>query len=144
MELGVATYIIIVLIRRSNRHGVLLNLLQFVCNYYNHQVRRKMSWTPGDWMCGRCQHSNFKRRDTCQLCGYPKCGGPDPSTFTCNTPVKAGDWFCTNVNCGVHNFASRSSCYMCGALKSYHTGVCGGPDSSYPPGWKPGDWICPR
>nr|GEU77490.1 zinc finger Ran-binding domain-containing protein 2-like [Tanacetum cinerariifolium] len=22
----------------------------------------------GDWMCGACQHSNFKKRDVCQIC----------------------------------------------------------------------------
>ncbi|KAJ6435283.1 hypothetical protein OIU84_000467 [Salix udensis] len=26
----------------------------------------------GDWMCSACQHLNFKKREMCQLCGYPK------------------------------------------------------------------------
>ncbi|GKV00727.1 hypothetical protein SLEP1_g13367 [Rubroshorea leprosula] len=99
-----------------------------------------MSWTGGDWICAACQHQNFKKRETCHRCGYPKFGGPDVSTFLYNrTEVLAGDWYCSNVNCRAHNYASRTSCYRCGALKNIDYG-----DSSCPPGWKAGDWICPR
>ncbi|KAH7546432.1 uncharacterized protein LOC107429132 isoform X1 [Ziziphus jujuba] len=113
-----------------------------------------MSWGGGDWMCGACQHLNFKKRDACQRCQYPKYGGPDPSTYGCNrTEVLAGDWYCNAINCGVHNYASRSNCYRCGALKNdysgaYEAGMIGsadyGSDASVPPGWKTGDWICNR
>lgn len=105
-----------------------------------------MSWTGGDWMCAACQHQNFKKRDTCQRCGYPKFGGPDASTYLYNrTEVLAGDWYCTAINCGAHNYASRSNCYRCGALKSdyaYGNMMAYGADGSAPPGWKTGDWIC--
>ncbi|KAL6223923.1 hypothetical protein ACLB2K_002780 [Fragaria x ananassa] len=103
-----------------------------------------MSWAGGDWMCGACQHLNFKKREACQRCGYPRYGGPDPSTYGCNrTEVLAGDWFC---NCGAHNYAQRPNCFRCAALKNDY---CGGynmmaPDGSAPPGWKAGDWICTR
>ncbi|CAL0330514.1 unnamed protein product [Lupinus luteus] len=113
-----------------------------------------MSWSRGDWICGICEHINFKKRDACQSCGYPKLGGPDPSTFQCNkTETLAGDWFCTAMKCGAHNYASRSNCFRCGALKDdYYSGYEGNmtgsgghvSDCSLPPGWKNGDWICPR
>ncbi|KAF4369403.1 hypothetical protein F8388_004595 [Cannabis sativa] len=103
-----------------------------------------MSWTgSGDWMCGACQHVNFKKRDQCQRCQYPKYGGPDPSTYCYNnrTEVLAGDWFC---NCGSHNYASRSQCFRCGSIKNDYGGgygaqmmtAYGSDNSSAPPGWK--------
>nr|TKS06934.1 transcription initiation factor TFIID subunit 15-like [Populus alba] len=99
----------------------------------------------GDWMCSACQHLNFKKRETCQLCGYPKYGGPDPATYICNaTKVLAGDWYCPAINCQAHNYASRSSCYSCGTLKSGHAAGGYASDGSDPPGWKTGDWICNR
>ncbi|KAL5185961.1 hypothetical protein HKD37_05G011926 [Glycine soja] len=106
-----------------------------------------MSWYGGDWMCGVCEHINFKKRETCQSCRYPKYGGTDPSTYRYNkTEALAGDWFC---NCGAHNYASRSSCYRCGAIKDYYCsgyGTKSGEYGSYtfPLGWKNGDWLCPR
>ncbi|KAJ6742774.1 ZINC FINGER PROTEIN [Salix viminalis] len=112
----------------------------------------RMSWTAGgDWMCSACQHQNFKKRETCQRCGYPKYGGPDPATYICNaTKVLAGDWYCTAMNCQAHNYASRSSCYSCGALKNDHaaggygSNAYGSDGSADPPGWKTGDWVCTR
>lgn len=102
-----------------------------------------MNWSGGDWMCGVCEHVNFKKREACQRCGYPKYGGPDPSTYDqyniihskSTDEVLAGDWYC---NCGAHNYASRSSCYRCNsnAYKSLDIGAL--------PGWKSGDWICSR
>jgi len=110
-----------------------------------------MSWTGGDWMCGACQHVNFKKRDACQRCGYPKYGGPDPSKYGCNrTEVLAGDWYC---NCGAHNYASRPNCYRCSSMKNDYGGAAYsmmpsaegyGSDASAPPGWKSGDWMCNR
>ncbi|KAI4379456.1 hypothetical protein MLD38_005751 [Melastoma candidum] len=113
--------------------------------------KKKMSWSGGDWMCAACQHQNFKKREACQRCGYPKFGGPDVAMYLCNrTEVLAGDWYCTSLGCGAHNYASRPTCYRCGALKSDYAGgniippgFC--PDGSVmPPGWKTGDWICTR
>ena len=113
-----------------------------------------MSWSGGDWMCNACQHINFKKRDACQNCGYPKIGGPDPETYRYNwTETLAGDWYCSGMNCGAHNYASRTSCYRCGALKNGYSCAFGGNmdasggygyDCNYPPGWKTGDWICTR
>ncbi|KAJ8751300.1 hypothetical protein K2173_016482 [Erythroxylum novogranatense] len=100
-----------------------------------------MSWTGGDWLCGACQHQNFKKREACQRCQYPKYGGPDVATYLYNrTEVLAGDWYCT---CGAHNYASRMSCYRCGATKIDGGSICG-PDGGVPPGWKSGDWVCSR
>ncbi|KAF3633119.1 putative zinc finger CCCH domain-containing protein 32-like [Capsicum annuum] len=50
------------------------------------------------------------------------------------------------MNCGSHNYASRSNCYRCGALKSDYYGITAGYgyDSSALPGWKSGYWICSR
>ncbi|CAN1787226.1 hypothetical protein LINPERHAP1_LOCUS17556 [Linum perenne] len=99
-------------------------------------------------MCGACQHQNFKKRESCQRCGYPKYGGPDVTTYLYNrTDVLAGDWYCIAINCGAHNYASRTSCYRCGSVKNdiyANTAVYGSADSGSPPGWKSGDWICAR
>lgn len=102
-------------------------------------------------MCGACQHQNFKKREACQRCGYPKYGGPDVSTYLydnsySSVEVLAGDWYCSAMNCGVVNYASRTNCYRCGSLKNdfagnYNTMGC---DGTVPPGWKTGDWICTR
>ncbi|QCD80660.1 hypothetical protein DEO72_LG2g982 [Vigna unguiculata] len=106
-----------------------------------------MSWSGGDWMCGVCEHINFKKREACQSCGYPKYGGPDPSTYRYKkTEALAGDWFC---NCGGHNYAGRSRCYKCGAVKDHYSSVYGSNSGEYgshtfPPGWKNGDWLCTR
>jgi hypothetical protein len=124
---------------------------------------------PGDWNCRSCQHLNFQRRDSCQRCGDPKSsdrgefggfggrGGSSTFGFT-GSDVRPGDWYCSTGNCGAHNFASRSSCFKCGAFKDdlagggydsdisrsrgFGVGVGGG--SSGRPGWKSGDWICSR
>ncbi|CAN1215499.1 hypothetical protein LINPERPRIM_LOCUS250 [Linum perenne] len=99
-----------------------------------------MSWTGGDWMCPACQHQNFKKRESCQRCGYPKYGGPDVAEYLYNrTEVLAGDWYCPAINCASHNYASRVSCYRCGQLKIHY-----GSDSGMPLGWKSGDWVCSR
>ncbi|CDP10375.1 unnamed protein product [Coffea canephora] len=108
----------------------------------------------GDWLCAACQYSNFKRRDACQKCGCPKYASPeDISSYRIHkTEVLPGDWYCTAMNCGAHNYASRTSCYRCGAMKSDNCGYGVGMmapggylyDSSALPGWKTGDWICTR
>ncbi|KAI8022673.1 Zinc finger Ran-binding domain-containing protein 2 [Camellia lanceoleosa] len=112
-----------------------------------------MSRSDGDWMCGSCQHMNFKKRDSCQRCSTPKFGGgADMSSYGINrTEVLAGDWYCNAMNCGAHNYASRTSCYRCGTTKQDYCGYGGGTmaaaggylyDGSGLPGWKSGDWIC--
>lgn len=121
----------------------------------------KMS-RPGDWNCKSCQHLNFQRRDSCQRCGDAKCsgdfasfGGRSGSSFGfTGSDVRPGDWYCTVGNCGTHNFASRSTCFKCGAFKE---DLAGGYDFDAPrsrgvgnsaggsrSGWKSGDWICNR
>ncbi|KAJ4808753.1 Ran BP2/NZF zinc finger-like superfamily protein [Rhynchospora pubera] len=128
-----------------------------------------MNRKPGDWNCRSCQHLNFSRRDMCQRCGDPRSGGDFGANFGGGrsmssfgggfggSDVRPGDWYC---NCGAHNFASRSSCFKCGAFKE-DSAVSGGFDSDMPrsrgfgfgnggagaggrPGWKSGDWICTR
>ncbi|XP_015578032.1 zinc finger Ran-binding domain-containing protein 2 [Ricinus communis] len=99
-----------------------------------------MSWSGGDWICSACQHQNFRKREACQRCGYPKFHGPDPAGWT---RVLPGDWYCTAMNCGAHNYASRPSCYRCGTSRNEYGSSCGS-ESTFPPGWKSGDWICPR
>ncbi|KAF5743300.1 zinc finger Ran-binding domain-containing protein 2 [Tripterygium wilfordii] len=139
-----------------------------------------MSSRPGDWNCRSCQHLNFQRRDSCQRCGEPRPsagGGGDyfggrgmmsSSSFGFNTgpDVRPGDWYCALAKCGAHNFASRSSCFKCGASKDFSSsdgdyesdltsrmrafgfsggsGSGGGGGSSGRSGWKSGDWICTR
>ncbi|KAL8223408.1 hypothetical protein R6Q57_018883 [Mikania cordata] len=104
----------------------------------------------GDWMCAACQHLNFKKRDACQRCHCPKFANPDEvSSYGINkTEILAGDWYCATFNCGTHNYASRTACYTCGALRDYNammaTPNAYGYDASVVPGWKTGDWICNR
>ncbi|CAI0543027.1 unnamed protein product [Linum tenue] len=98
-------------------------------------------------MCAACQHQNFKKREGCQRCGYPKYGGPDVATYLYNrTEVLAGDWYCIGMNCGAHNYASRTSCFRCGSIKNDYGAAAAayGSDPNAPPGWKSGDWICAR
>ncbi|XP_057768680.1 uncharacterized protein LOC130988743 isoform X2 [Salvia miltiorrhiza] len=104
----------------------------------------------GDWMCGACQHLNFSKRDTCQRCGCPKyAGAAEVAAYggaLQKSEVLAGDWYCGAMNCGAHNYASRTTCYRCCASKDY----CGydarimAPAGYAVPGWKTGDWICSR
>ncbi|KAL9224004.1 hypothetical protein vseg_000080 [Gypsophila vaccaria] len=130
--------------------------------------------SPGDWLCGACQHVNFKKRESCQKCSFPKYGTEAEMPYYAytnanRTEVLAGDWYCQSINCGAHNFASRTNCFRCGnyrceyASAGYHNvghdmmiGSCGyGVDHQQqqqqqqqqqlvPPGWKTGDWICVR
>ncbi|KAG9459688.1 hypothetical protein H6P81_004196 [Aristolochia fimbriata] len=121
-----------------------------------------MDRKPGDWNCRSCQHLNFSRRDSCQRCGDPRSGdysgygggggrGGSSFGFT-GSDVRPGDWYCAAGNCGAHNFASRSSCFKCGAFKDDSTAAYdAGPRSrtTFPfaagrSGWKSGDWICSR
>ncbi|KAK2998170.1 hypothetical protein RJ639_023509 [Escallonia herrerae] len=129
---------------------------------------------PGDWNCRSCQHLNFQRRDSCQRCGDPRSGDRgdfggfgggrgNNTTFGFTGPdVRPGDWYCNIGNCGAHNFASRSSCFKCGAFKDDSSGGFdsdlsrgrgfgfaggmggGGGGGSSRSGWKSGDWICSR
>ncbi|KAL0427063.1 UNVERIFIED_CONTAM: hypothetical protein Slati_2881100 [Sesamum latifolium] len=75
----------------------------------------------GDWMCPACQHLNFRKRDSCQRCSCPKYATEaEVSSYAIQkTEVLAGDWYCGAMNCGVHNYASRTTCYRCGASKDY-------------------------
>ncbi|XP_021741359.1 zinc finger Ran-binding domain-containing protein 2-like [Chenopodium quinoa] len=123
--------------------------------------------SPGDWLCGACQHVNFKKRESCQKCSFSKYGSQADipyyiaNTKSSRTEVLAGDWYCQTMNCGAHNYASRTSCFRCGNLKcdygtvgvGYGTGDmmmgAGGYSSEQQqqqlmPGWKAGDWICMR
>ncbi|KAL1224287.1 hypothetical protein V5N11_034427 [Cardamine amara subsp. amara] len=135
---------------------------------------------PGDWNCRSCSHLNFQRRDSCQRCREPRPssistdllssfgGRPVGSSFGFNAAgpdVRPGDWYCSLGNCGTHNFANRSSCFKCGAVKnesslSAATGFIdmsdgprrglfgfGGSSSGGGMGrspWKSGDWFCSR
>ncbi|XP_039125529.1 TATA-binding protein-associated factor 2N-like isoform X2 [Dioscorea cayenensis subsp. rotundata] len=131
---------------------------------------KKMNRKPGDWNCRSCSHLNFSRRDSCQRCSEPRSAndrgdyasfgggrssGGSSFGFT-GSDVRPGDWYCS---CGAHNFASRSSCFKCGAFKedSAMAGGSGGFDGDMPrrgygfggggggrAGWKSGDWICTR
>ncbi|KAK3438190.1 uncharacterized RNA-binding protein C17H9.04c [Eucalyptus grandis] len=132
---------------------------------------------PGDWNCRSCQHLNFQRRESCQRCGEPRAserggdsyggfGGRSGSPFRFTGPdVRPGDWYCSVDNCGNHNFASRSTCFRCGAPRDESDGGGGGGGHRYEgemsrprgfgasgssgggssrSGWRAGDWICTR
>ena len=108
--------------------------------------RENMERKPGDWNCRSCQYVNCCRRDSCQRCGEPKLGvdRPDYTSISGVWDVKPGDWYCS---CGVHNYASRSNCFKCGAAKDDSTAAVAhswGFGYGAPAGWKSGDWICTR
>ncbi|CAJ1955122.1 unnamed protein product [Sphenostylis stenocarpa] len=126
-----------------------LRLVRIAC-------REEMMSRAGDWNCRSCQHLNFQRRESCQRCGDLKGGegkdyggfGGSPSGFGTESNVRPGDWYCDASNCAAHNFASRTSCFNCGAFKnelaaadSSSSRTSGGAGR---PGWKSGDWICNR
>ncbi|KAF3659576.1 putative zinc finger CCCH domain-containing protein 19-like [Capsicum annuum] len=86
----------------------------------------------GDWMCAACQHLNFKKRDACQRCSCPKYATPvDVAMYGLKKKQmswletgygydssalpgwKSGDWICSRIGCGMHNYASRAECYKC-------------------------------
>ncbi|XP_077211641.1 RNA-binding protein involved in heterochromatin assembly dri1-like [Tasmannia lanceolata] len=120
----------------------------------------------GDWTCRSCRYLNFSWRESCQRCSEAKPGesrdlvslsGRAGASFAFSSPeVRPGDWFCSAGNCGAHNFASRSSCFKCGAFKdesarSFDGDVprsrgsgSGSGSGSGRSGWKSGDWICTR
>lgn len=126
----------------------------------------------GDWMCGVCQHMNFKKRELCQRCGFSKYSDQGQvdmaSTYVHSisnnnnnsnnrvAEVLPGDWYCPIFSCKAHNYASRTNCFSCRAPKPYiyADGAIYGDNAmmSYgghgsevsPPGWKTGDWICTR
>ncbi|KAL4336026.1 hypothetical protein GQ457_07G041440 [Hibiscus cannabinus] len=148
------------LIKLNPQHPILSSSLPFVFSRGDNMNR------PGDWNCRSCQHLNFQRRDSCQRCGEPRPGGErgdygsfggrGGSSFGFTGPdVRPGDWYCTVGNCGAHNFASRSSCFKCGAAKDDLSGGFEGDiprmrgygfasGSSSRSNWKSGDWICAR
>ncbi|KAD6795057.1 hypothetical protein E3N88_05953 [Mikania micrantha] len=101
----------------------------------------------GDWLCGACEHPNFKKRDICQKCQCPKFATPaEISTHANKTRVLAGDWYCC---CNAHNFAYRTECYRCGLhlmmmMPSTSSSYPSNYDASILPGGKLGDWICNR
>lgn len=111
-----------------------------------------MSREGGDWMCGACQHINFKKREACQRCGCPKYATEaEVSAYAAHKTevMQAGDWYCGGMNCGAHNYASRTTCYRCGAAKEYcgyGAGIMASAGYAHAaiPGWKTGDWICTR
>ncbi|KAL6958017.1 hypothetical protein U1Q18_041177, partial [Sarracenia purpurea var. burkii] len=114
-----------------------------------------MSCRNGDWICDSCQHVNFKKRDSCQKCAFPRFGGEGATDISSYGIKRAdeilpGDWYCNVITCGAHNYASRPNCFRCGASKSNGFGDGVMTDSAAQafngslPGWKNGDWICTR
>ncbi|MCD7473312.1 hypothetical protein HAX54_015093 [Datura stramonium] len=108
---------------------------------------RKIMSREGDWMCSAC-HTKFQETGcmpTMPLSKYATSA--DAAMYGLNkTDVLAGDWYCSAMNCGSHNYASRTSCYRCGASKSdcsIRAGMMApagyGYDASALPGWKSGD-----
>ncbi|KAK4854264.1 hypothetical protein QYF36_021259 [Acer negundo] len=116
---------------------------------------------PGDWNCRSCSHLNFQRRDSCQRCGESRPGssgggdrgdfggsfgvggggrggGSSPFGFSTGPDVRPGDWYCTVGNCGAHNFASRSSCFKCGASKDETVAALAALDGNPATGFAPG------
>ncbi|KAK9697796.1 hypothetical protein RND81_08G061900 [Saponaria officinalis] len=140
-------------------------LVQFTSVFITEGARMS---SPGDWLCGACQHVNFKKRESCQKCNFPKYGTQADIPYYAytnaanrTTEVLAGDWYCQSINCGAHNYASRTNCFRCGNYKcdqyasvGYNVNDMisgGGYAADYhqqqqllPPGWKSGDWICVR
>ncbi|QCE08909.1 zinc finger Ran-binding domain-containing protein 2-like [Vigna unguiculata] len=100
----------------------------------------------GDWKCRSCQHLNFQRRECCQRCGDCKGGeGNGYGGFGTESDVRPGDWYCDASNCASHNFATRSTCFQCGASRNHSAAAhTSSSKPSWKPGWKHGDWICNR
>ncbi|KAL7134718.1 hypothetical protein ABFS83_11G044900 [Erythranthe nasuta] len=77
----------------------------------------------GDWYCGstNCGTHNYASRGACYRCGALKdyCGygaGVIASAGYAYDVIpgwKTGDWICSRLGCGLHNYASRVECYKC-------------------------------
>lgn len=108
-----------------------------------------------DWLCPRCQHSNFEKRDKCRKCdcfrskssrstlthvprtvsssstSSPSSSTPAHAPSSSTPTFKPGDWFCDS--CAKMNFATRLVCYRCGKEKPHATdGPISGPSSEQP------------
>lgn len=87
---------------------------------------------PGDWACHSCGLNVFASRASCFKCGATRCeskgtassaapeaccpaaaGAP---TSVGSGEVRFGDWQCPG--CGLNVFASKTSCFKCGATKN--------------------------
>ncbi|XP_031386837.1 uncharacterized protein LOC116200201 isoform X2 [Punica granatum] len=84
----------------------------------------------GVWSCRSCHHLNLERSEMCR-CGDSRSGaglcygslGRRGNGSSFGFPdVRPGDWYCIAGKCGAHNFASRSSCFKCGAVKDDSAG----------------------
>ncbi|XP_062118029.1 zinc finger protein VAR3, chloroplastic isoform X2 [Humulus lupulus] len=78
----------------------------------------------GDWICPKCNFTNFARNIRCLKCkaeGPKKSGGSD-------IEMKKGDWNCPK--CEFMNFASNAKCLRC--LESRPKRLL-----------NPGEWECP-
>ncbi|KAL7093566.1 hypothetical protein ACP275_11G046900 [Erythranthe tilingii] len=77
----------------------------------------------GDWYCGaiNCGTHNYASRGACYRCGASKdyCGygaGVIASAGYAYDAIpgwKTGDWICSRLGCGMHNYACRIECYKC-------------------------------
>lgn len=80
---------------------------------------------PGDWICEGCGNNNFAFRTECHRCKKPKSGDgntlkrslDDEAPKASKPPkmVKAGDWTC--IHCSNYNYAFRTQCKQCNAVK---------------------------
>ncbi|THU72110.1 hypothetical protein C4D60_Mb04t08660 [Musa balbisiana] len=102
--------------------SLVVTLLRFL--EIEERAREKMSRKAGDWICRSCQYDNFCWRESCQRCKKAKVGGDegDRGSGNASWDVKPGDWRCA---CGVHNFASRPSCFKCGRAATSTTTQAG-------------------
>ncbi|CAK9170926.1 unnamed protein product [Ilex paraguariensis] len=86
----------------------------------------------GDWYCNAitCKSHNYASRKSCYRCGAPKDGdygfggGMVGSTgYGYEASVvpgwKTGDWMCSRLGCGAHNYASRMECFKCRTPKDF-------------------------
>ncbi|XP_042404955.1 uncharacterized RNA-binding protein C17H9.04c-like [Zingiber officinale] len=162
--LVVDSYVLLVAQKDDSQYKGLLSLQSSIgppLSSGTEKINRKL----GDWTCGSCDHLNFSRRDSCQKCGDPRMSAGDPRSdytsfgrrgggssngFGGGADVRPGDWYCA---CAAHNFASRATCFKCGAFKDDSSGSGRFDDDARESsrghggrraGWKSGDWICHR
>eukprot|EP00760_Papus_ankaliazontas_P035835 PhM_4_TR8043/c0_g1_i1/m.106619 len=109
-----------------------------------------------DWVCSRCDELNYAHRDQCRKCTAPKADAramvvdgmvdvhpaPTPSS-TSSAARGSNDWTCS---CGYRNFASRSSCGVCGQARagSSPSDAAESTAAPRPKLLREGDWSCQK
>lgn len=99
---------------------------------------------PGDWICGSCGKSNFKKRQQCFGCKRSRYTTSDQHRYEQKGPYN--DWWCPTCNFKI--FGSKSHCSKCNTKRkdedNYRIPEKGSSNFTSTTQPREGDWTCPR